>query len=68
MKEKKLTKAERIFAENKARINAAASSGTASEKTLHNRGYSVNPSGSGPTASKAGPLPTKKRRKRRSKR
>jgi hypothetical protein len=66
---KKMTpteRAARALAANRARIEAASNWGTASEGTLRQRGYDIDPHGGGPKASanKAG-IPRQKRRRKK---
>ncbi|MGH2975500.1 MAG: hypothetical protein ACRDLL_11625 [Solirubrobacterales bacterium] len=62
-----LERARRALAANKRRLDAAGSTGLASEKTLSTRGYDPDPAGGGPTVPKptGAPPPGKRKKKRR---
>jgi hypothetical protein len=64
-------KAARALAANKWRIESAASTGIASERTLSHRGYAVDPEGGGaraPVQREAAPRQKRKRRRSRGRR
>ncbi len=61
-------RAARALARNKARIDAAHSSGLASHETLQKRGFDAGPDGGGQRVPKqVAPLEKKRRRRRRRK-
>jgi hypothetical protein len=63
--EKTLARASRALAKNRERLDAASSTGLASEKTLSSRGYDPDPSGGGPKVPRQVAPPTGKQPKKR---
>jgi hypothetical protein len=63
-------RARRALAANRSRIEAAHTSGTASERTLGRRGYDTDPKGGhkAPPQGSTPEIPTKRKRRRRTKR
>jgi imidazolonepropionase-like amidohydrolase len=65
---KTLDRAARASAANKARLEAASSAGTASEKTLSGCGYDPDPSGGGPRPPRQVQAALARKRKKRRRR